>query len=98
MCVLNFNWFGAHWSRLCQARPKWWHLLSTQVVSQAALEHLGGEEVIHHADDRGALGVRDTIEDLVDLVRVTDCDRNRMRRLKRIQPEHILQLVYDKLL
>ena len=39
------------------------------------------EEVSHHTDDRSALLVGDRVEDLVDLIRHVDRDRDRMRRL-----------------
>ncbi len=45
-----------------------------QVFRQPPRERLPGEEVVHHPDDGGPLGVGDPVEDLVDLVRVSDGD------------------------
>ena len=41
-------------------------------------EGVCGEEVVHHADDGGPLGVRDPVKDLVDLVRVSNWETNQL--------------------
>ena len=40
--------------------------------------------MVHHSEDGGPLGVRDPVEDLVDLVRVLDLDGDRMGALEGI--------------
>ena len=40
--------------------------------------------MVHHSEDGGPLGVRDPVEDLVDLVRMLDLDGDRMGALEGI--------------
>ena len=58
--------------------------MQAEIVCDAAVEGLETEEVCHHANDGGTLAVGDAVEDLVDLVRVIDRNRDRVRRLQRI--------------
>ncbi len=55
--------------------------VQVEVVCDATVEGLEAEEVCHHADDGRALAVGDAVEDLIDLVRVVDRNRDGMRRL-----------------
>lgn len=66
------------------------YLLSLEVVGKSALEDLCSEEVIHHANYRGAFGVGYTVEYFVNLVRMSDRYGNWMGRLESVETEYVL--------
>ena len=72
----KFLWFLLARSTCNQKRKNDLFVYSqcVQIFRQPPRECLPGEEVVHHPDDGGALGVGDPVEDLVDLVRVADRD------------------------
>ena len=74
------------------------HSLCVEVVGEASPERLFSEELVHHPDDGGALGVRNGVEDLGYFVRVLDRDGDGVGGGQRVQPEHPLQVGNDKLL
>ena len=62
-------------------------LVLVKVVRDASVEGLHPEEVLHHPEHRGPFAVGDAVEDLVDGVRMTDRNRNGMRRMKGVWKE-----------
>jgi hypothetical protein len=74
------------------------NLQCVKVITQSLSEGVGGKEVVHHPDDARALGVGDPVKYLVDLIGVSDGDRDGVRALERVNLHYRLQLNVDKLL
>mmetsp|Transcript_24843 Transcript_24843/g.72795 ORF Transcript_24843/g.72795 Transcript_24843/m.72795 type:complete len:212 (+) Transcript_24843:1407-2042(+) len=70
-------------------------LVAAEIDLKALEEHWTRQEGLEHADDRSSLGVRDHIEDIVDLIRVVHLHFHGMGRLEGIQRlghvEHLLE-------
>lgn len=60
-----------------------------EVVRDAVLEALLTQKLVHHSNDHRTFGVADCIENLRDLVRMTDFDWNWMTRLEGVELENV---------
>ena len=69
-----------------------------EVVAETGLEAGLAQEGREHADNRRALGVRDAVEDLINLVGVLSLDLDGVRGLEAVKSQAALLLARDELL
>ena len=60
-----------------------------EVPLQRSEEHLPPDEGSEHPEQRGALGIRDRVEDRPNLARVVDLDLDWVRRAQRIETQRV---------
>lgn len=68
-----------------------------QIVGYGRAERRLAQKVFQHANQRGALGIRDRVEDFGYLIGILNCLYNGMRSQSAIQSEDAMQSANDKL-
>ena len=69
-----------------------------QIDSQSLTEGFGGQEVVHHPDDRSSFTVGDPVKDLLDLIWMLDRNADWMGTLQGINPELVFKLTSKQFL